>query len=61
MITKIPCPECSGAGRFLVTREMAIDAGDSKMQGEWLCQKCGGDGYFLVEEEDGEEESRQFQ
>lgn len=52
MEVQVQCPECNGAGRFLVTIEMAIDAGDRSMAGEWICVKCNGAGHWIEEIED---------
>ncbi len=43
MIT--PCNKCGGNGKFEVTRDMAMDAGDKSMEGIFSCADCNGAGY----------------
>lgn len=50
------CEACMGAGRIqtFVTREMALDAGDPKLEGvsePFDCPKCGGTGVLNEEKE----------
>ena len=53
-----PCPACGGYGLIkeinYVTRDMAIDAGDLRWEGEpmrseHICPECGGAGEFEIE------------
>jgi len=57
--SQIPCIECQGEGRIAigenyVTHDMALDAGESAMEGQSMgieyvqCSKCGGDGFTLA-------------
>jgi len=62
MRRKIKCLQCEGTGVIpiervagYVTKDMAIDAGDLKLQGEaikeeteMVCPSCGGWGYVRV-------------
>lgn len=50
----IACRRCGGDGiEGVVSREMAIDAGDSRLEGERVpCSSCGGRG--VIEFEEGE-------
>jgi hypothetical protein len=58
---QIQCPECEGEGKIpigdhFVTHEMAIDAGDRSLEGQYYkteygtCPKCGGNGFLIVEQ-----------
>ena len=52
------CSDCGGGGvAGVVTRSMAMDAGDLSLEGYKVpCSTCGGDGWVIdvVEEEDPE-------
>lgn len=46
-VSEVVCPDCEG-GRLagVVSREMAMDAGEPSMEGqEVLCATCNGDGF----------------
>lgn len=45
---QVACTACDGSGRIIVSHEMAMDAGDRRMEGETFnCPTCGGDGWIL--------------
>jgi hypothetical protein len=49
-----PCPTCCGEGSFIVSHEMAMDAGDRTMEGvAWGCSTCNGSGFVECEPEPG--------
>lgn len=54
MMVQIPCPNCGGGGVLgIVTRDMAMDAGDLRLEGEYvLCDTCAGSGNVTVTVDD---------